>query len=80
MWALGVVLYVLLTGSLPFNDGFLPRLQLSIMNGRFDTARLQEFPAATEVVQGLLQVNPEDRWNMVRVMQHPWVRAGKSIQ
>lgn len=34
MWALGVVLYALLTGRLPFSDGFEPRLQMKILHGK----------------------------------------------
>jgi serine/threonine protein kinase len=33
MWALGVLLYVLLTGRLPFADAFEPRLQMKILRG-----------------------------------------------
>jgi len=41
IWALGVMLYALLTGRLPFRDSFEPRLQMKILNGehlpsRFD--------------------------------------------
>lgn len=33
IWALGVMLYALLTGRLPFADSFEPRLQMKILNG-----------------------------------------------
>ena len=33
MWALGVLLYALLTGKLPFTDVFVPRLQKKILQG-----------------------------------------------
>ena len=45
IWALGVLLYALLTGSLPFFDSFEPRLQLKILNGTFRsfTSRISIF-------------------------------------
>lgn len=33
IWALGIVLYALLMGRLPFSDSFEPRLQMKILNG-----------------------------------------------
>ena len=35
IWALGVMLYTLLTGRLPFADSFEPRLQMKILKGEF---------------------------------------------
>lgn len=35
IWALGVMLYTLLTGRLPFVDSFEPRLQIKILKGEF---------------------------------------------
>jgi serine/threonine protein kinase len=33
VWALGVMLYALLTGGLPFVDSFEPRLTMKIIHG-----------------------------------------------
>lgn len=40
MWALGVLLYTLLTGRLPFTDSFEPRLQMKILHGVFILIKL----------------------------------------
>lgn len=40
MWALGVLLYALLTGMLPFRDSFEPRLQMKILRGTLTCTRM----------------------------------------
>jgi MAP/microtubule affinity-regulating kinase len=37
IWALGILLYGLLMGRLPFADPFEPRLQMKILNGKYET-------------------------------------------
>lgn len=37
IWALGVMLYTLLTGRLPFMDSFEPRLQMKILHGAYSS-------------------------------------------
>lgn len=40
MWALGVLLYALLAGKLPFQDSFEPRLQMKIVKGKWSACYL----------------------------------------
>jgi serine/threonine protein kinase len=43
IWALGVMLYALLTGRLPFMDTYDPRLQVKILNGKFSSSSYLHF-------------------------------------
>jgi MAP/microtubule affinity-regulating kinase len=43
IWALGVMLYALLAGHLPFKDSFEPRLQMKILNGMYRVAHATAF-------------------------------------
>ncbi|KAJ3271226.1 hypothetical protein HDV01_006959 [Terramyces sp. JEL0728] len=67
MWALGCVLYALLTGTLPFNDSFLPRLQMQILNAKYNLDKI-EGSAEKEVIKGLLEKNADERWDIQRVL------------
>ncbi|KAI0698167.1 kinase-like domain-containing protein, partial [Cytidiella melzeri] len=66
VWALGVMLYVMLTGRMPFADSFEPRLQMKILNGAFnmptDLGR-----GATRVLEGSLEHSVRDRWTIAMV-------------
>lgn len=71
VYSCGCCLYAMLTGTLPFNEQFLPRLQLNIMNNKYDLNKIT-LTAGREVVQGMLQPEPE-RWSVGRISRHPWV-------
>lgn len=74
MWAAGCCLFALLTGSLPFNDSFLPRLQMQILNAKYDTAKLLGVSEqARGVVAGLLEKDTEKRWDVSRVLKSEWL-------
>ncbi|KAK2459683.1 hypothetical protein APHAL10511_008328 [Amanita phalloides] len=71
IWALGVMLYTLLIGRLPFFDSYEPRLQMKITDGVY------ELPAdigrgAQRVLEGCLERNVADRWTIAMVDELAW--------
>uniref|UniRef100_A0A8C2XBZ8 Si:ch211-27e6.1 n=1 Tax=Cyclopterus lumpus TaxID=8103 RepID=A0A8C2XBZ8_CYCLU len=86
MWALGVVAYVVLSGSMPFEDDSRTRLYRSIVRGKFGF-RGDPWPSvsnlAKDFVQRLLPLDPGARLTAAQAIRHPWVvtvAAGSSMK
>lgn len=68
IWAVGVILYALLTGKLPFMDAFDPRLQMKILRGQFD----EPDDLASEWCEALhntMHRNPDRRWTIAQIRE-----------
>ncbi|CAF3801029.1 unnamed protein product [Rotaria sordida] len=76
MWALGVMLYVLLTGTLPF-AGTRNRVFDMITKGVYNTKTKQWeqiSESAKDLVTRLLCVNQNERITIKEALIHPWIR------
>lgn len=69
---MGVLLYVLLCGVLPFEDESLPRLYKKIQNGKFYEPDFLS-PLSKDLLRAMLQVNPRHRISMKDLREHKWV-------
>ncbi|CAK8542158.1 unnamed protein product [Lathyrus sativus] len=75
LWSCGVILFVLLAGSLPFQDQNLMEMYRKISEGEF------KFPKwfALEVRQLLSKIldpNPKTRISMAKIMENSWFKKG----
>ncbi|KAF8895261.1 kinase-like domain-containing protein [Infundibulicybe gibba] len=71
IWALGTLLYALLTGRLPFTDSFEPRLQMKILNGVYEVPK-DIGRGAERVLKGCLQRSLPGRWSIAMVDDVAW--------
>lgn len=79
VWAAGVILYILLCGYPPFvsQDNDQEKLFDCILSGQYD------FPdeywqdvsgQAKELIQNMLQLQPDVRFSAEDVLDHPWLQ------
>jgi len=83
MWALGVIVFVLLCGCLPFDDDSskidsetAARKKFAL---RFPKWAASLSPSAKDLLNNLLEINPKNRYTAHQALAHPWV-AGKTVQ
>ncbi|OQV13360.1 Serine/threonine-protein kinase SIK2 [Hypsibius exemplaris] len=74
IWSLGVVLYVLTTGSLPFDASTLQTLRDRVLSGRF---RIPFFMSTDceHLIRHMLVLDPNKRFSIEQIKQHPWTRT-----
>jgi serine/threonine protein kinase len=81
MWACGVLLYILLSGRLPFHADNDAQLFQLIMEGnlvfkspQFDTVSSE----ATDLIRKLLVVDPKTRLTAKQALEHPFIKGADS--
>jgi MAP/microtubule affinity-regulating kinase len=71
VWAVGILLFTLFTGRLPFMDSYEPRLTMKIMKGVYDVP-----PGigrgAERILEGCLDPSLPTRWTIARVDELAW--------
>ncbi|XP_050301981.1 uncharacterized protein LOC126740116 isoform X2 [Anthonomus grandis grandis] len=72
IWSLGVVVYVLVCGSLPFDGHTLPALRNVVIEGKF---RIPFFMSqdCEHLIRHMLVVDPEKRLTIPQILKHKWL-------
>ncbi|QRW00644.1 carbon catabolite-derepressing kinase [Ceratobasidium sp. AG-Ba] len=75
VWSIGVILYLMLAGRLPFEDDNTQVLMDKICTGRYHMPSNIPHDAA-HLIRNCIVVNPIKRLTMPEIMKHPWFLAG----
>ncbi|GAA6064411.1 hypothetical protein JCM10212_001235 [Sporobolomyces blumeae] len=72
IWSCGIILFALLTGTLPFDDADIRTLLSKVKKGRFNMPPWLP-PDAQDLIRRMLEIDPEKRILMEEIQAHPWM-------
>uniref|UniRef100_UPI0037E89166 maternal embryonic leucine zipper kinase n=1 Tax=Semicossyphus pulcher TaxID=241346 RepID=UPI0037E89166 len=72
VWSMGVLLFALLCGYLPFDDDNCMVLYRKITRGKYDNPQWLS-PGSVLLLNQMMQVDPKRRLAVRQLLDHPWV-------
>jgi len=82
VWAMGCMLYGMVTGKLPFAGGDDQKIIDRITSGKveYDEAGKKLSKEIRHLIAGMLEVNHEHRMNVYDILDHPWINGQKMAE
>ncbi|KAL7792639.1 hypothetical protein V8C37DRAFT_380175 [Trichoderma ceciliae] len=73
IWSMGVILFAMLSATLPFDDPDLRVMMGKTKRGQYEMPKFLS-PEAEDLIRRMLQVNPDHRITMKQIWQHPLIQ------
>ena len=71
IWNSGIILFLMLTGHLPFNEVTNKKLYSKIINGKYKIPKYIS-EEGKDLIKKILEVNPKKRIKINEIKEHPW--------
>ncbi|ETV92363.1 CAMK/CAMKL/AMPK protein kinase [Aphanomyces invadans] len=74
IWSLGVILFAMVCGYLPFEDNNTSVLYKKILSGQYKPPNYIS-PSVQDLIRKILETNPDKRYTLDDIRNHPWCKT-----
>ena len=78
IWSIGVILYAMVCGKLPFKDKDAKTLLSDVASKLHFPSRIDD--KCKDLIRGILKFNPQDRLTLEEIKSHPWMSQTVKLQ